>query len=74
MLLNLSREGIEKYDQRKGWRGPISNKFSNSNWKKKIEEINLDPTLNWEKAEIAEIDPNFLKIIILNNKKRRRIN
>ena len=63
------REGIEKYDQRKGWRGAISNKFSNSNWKKKIEEINLDPTLNWEKAEIAEIDPNFLKIIILNNKK-----
>ena len=27
------RKGIEQYDRRKGWRGPITNKIKNKNWK-----------------------------------------
>ena len=34
------REGIESYDQRHGWRGPIVNKLEDSNWKKKIKKLN----------------------------------
>ena len=33
------RKGIEDYDKRHGWRGPITNKVLDQNWKKKL--INL---------------------------------
>ena len=50
------RKGIEEYDKRHGWRGPITNKIKNSNWKKKLKSFKLDPTLNWEAAEIIEVN------------------
>ncbi len=50
------RKGIEDYDKRHGWRGPITNKFNDKNWKKKIDQIKLDPTLNWKTAEIIELN------------------
>ena len=49
------RNGIEAYDKRHGYRGPITNKLKNPNWKKKIDNIKLDPTLNWKIAEILSI-------------------
>ena len=52
------RNGIEAYDRRQGWRGPILNKLRDSNWKKKIDNLRLDPTLKWDKAEILEIKDN----------------
>ena len=64
------RKGIEDYDRRHGWRGPITNKLKNGNWKNKIDEFKLDPTLKWKFAEILEInetDINF-KIISQNEK------
>ncbi len=56
------RNGIEAYDRRHGWRGAITNKFKDKNWKNKVKQLKIDPTLNWEKAEIIklnEIDINF---------------
>ena len=50
------RNGIEAYDRRHGWRGPITNKLKNSNWKKIVKNLKIDPTLNWKKAEILTID------------------
>ena len=50
------RKGIEDYDKRHGWRGPITNKLKNPNWQNKIEKFKLDPTLNWEIGEIIEVD------------------
>ena len=50
------RNGIEAYDRRHGWRGAITNKLKESNWQKKIENLKIDPTLNWNKAEILTID------------------
>ncbi len=58
--INSLRNGIEAYDRRQGWRGPILNKLRDSNWKKKIDNLKLDPTLNWEKAEILEIKDNSI--------------
>ena len=60
------RKGIEKYDKRNGWRGPISNKFKDSNWEKKIENFKIDPTLNWKKAEIIEVNDNGIIFNTLN--------
>ena len=34
--LDSLRDGIEEYDKRHGWRGAISNKLSNKNWKKDL--------------------------------------
>jgi len=53
--LNSLRKGIEDFDKRRGWRGPITNKFKNKNWDKKISQFKLDPTLNWQLAEILSI-------------------
>jgi penicillin-binding protein 1A len=50
------RKGIEAYDRRHGWRGPITNKIKNSNWKRIVKNLRIDPTLNWKKAEILTID------------------
>ena len=50
------RNGIEAYDRRHGWRGAITNKLKNLNLKKKIDNLKIDPTLNWEQAEVLEIN------------------
>ena len=63
------RKGIEDYDRRHGWRGPIVNKITNKNWLKKIDSFKLDPTLNWHFAEITLIDDNGVEF--LKNWKQR---
>ena len=63
------RKGIEDYDKRHGWRGAITNKLKNKNWKKMIEDIKIDPTLNWQKAEITFIDDSGLSIKTLDGTK-----
>ena len=68
--INSLREGIEQYDRRHGWRGPITNKFKFKNWEKKINELKLDPTLNWEIAEIIDLDESQIKFKILKKKKK----
>jgi len=52
------RKGIEAFDRRHGWRGPITNKIKNSNWQEIIKNLKIDPTLNWKKAEILSIAQN----------------
>ena len=54
--LKSLRKGIEDYDKRNGWRGPITNKVKNKNWKDQILKYKLDPTLNWQIAEIILIN------------------
>ena len=58
--INALRNGIESYDRRHGWRGPITNKNEDTNWKKKLENFNIDPTLQWKKAEVTGMNDNFL--------------
>ena len=64
--LKSLRSGIESYDRRKGWRGPILNKNKTFEWEKKLKKINLDPTLQWEIAEITSVSENSLEIKTLN--------
>ncbi len=65
--INSLRKGIEEYDRRHGWRGPITNSFKNKNWKKDIKKIKLDPTLNWKIAQIVSIDENEIKFKTLES-------
>tara|TARA_X000001036_G_scaffold423911_2_gene448401 strand:- start:245 stop:2587 length:2343 start_codon:yes stop_codon:yes gene_type:complete len=67
--INALRSGIEAYDRRHGWRGPIANKFTNSNWQEKIEKLNIDKTLNWKIAEVTQISANGLQLKTRKNKK-----
>ncbi len=63
------RDGIEKYDRRHGWRGPITNKIKNKNWKEKVNKFKLDPTLDWKVAEVIQVNNNDIKFETLNDKK-----
>jgi penicillin-binding protein 1A len=68
------RKGIEEYDRRHGWRGAITNKLKNRNWKKKLEENKIDSTLNWEFAEILKVDIDQINIKLLKGKTEAIIN
>ena len=62
------RLGIESYDKRQGWRGPITNKLFNLKWKDQIKQFQLDPTLKWVVAEISTIYESGLDIKLPKNK------
>ena len=70
--LNSLRKGIEDFDRRRGWRGPIVNKFKNKNWQKKISKYKLDPTLKWKLAEIESIDNNEIIFQTLDKKENKK--
>ncbi len=69
--LKSLRKGIEDYDRRRGWRGPITNKIKNKNWVKKISQFKLDPTLDWYFAEITSVENNKIKFQIIDKKKEK---
>ena len=71
--INSLRKGIEEYDQRRGWRGPLANKFKNKNWEKKLKNIKLDPTLSWNFAEIINLNDNEIDFKILSDEKKNNL-
>ena len=50
------REGLEKYDKRRGWRGPLKNKKLNNEWKKELEKFRIEKSIGWEIAIVKRID------------------
>ena len=64
------RKGLEKYDRRKGWRGPLTNKKYN-NWVKGIELYELESSINWDIAIIKKI--NKFSTLIETKKKKEGI-
>ena len=69
--LRSLRKGIQEYDRRHGWRGPITNK-KNKNWKNKLNQFKLDPTLNWKFAEIIDLDNTKIIFKIINDKNEKK--
>ena len=65
------RKGIEEYDRRRGWRGPITNVKKDKNWKKKIDNLRLDPTLNWKIGKIISLNEFEINFQILDVKKKK---
>ncbi len=50
------RDGLVAYDKRKGWRGPLTNKTYNSEWKKDLEKYKLENSINWKLAIVKKIN------------------
>ena len=71
--LKSLRKGIEDYDKRNGWRGPITNKLNDKNWKNKIASYKLDPTLFWYVAEIIEVDNFKVNFKTFNQDKKNNL-
>ena len=65
---DVLRNGIENYDKRKGWRGPINNiDLSKQNWRIQIEN-KLEKKIGWELARVIGVDNLKTKIKTENNK------
>ena len=50
------RNGLIKYDKRKGWRGSIINKKYSNLWSKNLEKHELEKSIGWEIAIIKKLN------------------
>ncbi len=75
-LQNLStkslRKGLENFDRRKGWRGPLLN-TKNDKWRDNIKKYKLENTLGWKIAIVKRID-KFETVIETENYENGIIN
>ena len=53
---NSLRDGLISYDQRKGWRGPLTSKIYNNNWNKDLKKFNLEKSIGWSLAIVKKIN------------------
>ncbi len=53
---NSLRKGLILYDQRKGWRGPLTNKTYNSDWNKNLNQFYLENSIQWKLAIVKKIN------------------
>ena len=60
------REGLIKYDRRKGWRGPLYNIKKEINWIDLIEKFRLEKSLGWKLAVVRNIKKFNVEIEIEN--------
>jgi len=56
------RKGLISYDQRKGWRGPLSNIKNLNNWNDKLDKYRLEKSINWDLAIVKKIDKFIIEI------------
>ena len=59
--LKALREGLEEYDKRHGWRGPLAN-VTKKNWLANSKELLIDKSLNWKLAKVIYVDKLSVKI------------
>ena len=50
------RKGLQEFDKRKGWRGPLSSIKNHKNWKIDLKSQNLEKSLEWELAVVTRVD------------------
>ncbi len=67
------RNGLQEFDKRKGWRGPLSNKKKHKNWINDLKDLNLEKSLGWELAVVNRID-KFETVIETQNENIGTIN
>ena len=63
------RDGLILYDQRIGWRGPLTNKKYNIDWFKGLEKFEVEKSINWEIAIVKKV--NQFSVIIETSKKQK---
>ena len=69
--LKSLRKGIEDYDRRRGWRGPVTNKIKSKNWQNIVSKFKLDPTLKWQLAEITSLENNKIEFEMIDKNKKK---
>ncbi len=68
LATNSLRSGLIAYDQRKGWRGPLTNKFYNSNWSEGLDKYKIEKTINWKLAIVKSLNKFSASIETIDNK------
>ena len=63
------RDGLIKYDKRKGWRGPLHNKTYNSEWYKGLEKFELENSISWKLAIVKKLNKFSAEIETQDKKK-----
>ncbi len=53
---NSLRDGLISYDQRKGWRGSLTNKIYNSDWNKNLDKYKLENSIGWKLAIVKNLN------------------
>ena len=71
--LSSLRSGIESYDRRHGWRGPILNTKLTKNWQIKLKEKKIDTSLGWKFAEITDVNDLEIVFKIINEELQGKI-
>jgi len=71
--LDALRSGIESYDRRHGWRGPILNTKVQKNWQEKLKETKIDSSLKWSFAEIKNVKDSEIIFQIIDKKQQGTI-
>ncbi|MDC0450119.1 PBP1A family penicillin-binding protein [Pelagibacteraceae bacterium] len=71
--LSALRSGIESYDRRQGWRGPILNTKTQNNWQEILKQKKIDTSLDWTFAEILNVEDSGIIFKILNKKTKEKI-
>ena len=68
--LSALRSGIESYDKRHGWRGPILNTKKTKNWLEILKAKKIDASLNWNFAEIIKVKDLEIVFKVINKKEQ----
>jgi len=63
--LQALREGLEEYDKRHGWRGPVTNS-NKTEWYNEVKSLIPDKSLNWKLAKVINVEKLIVKIEIDN--------
>ncbi len=50
------RDGLILYDQRKGWRGALTNKKYTKDWSTNLNQFKLEKSINWKLAIVKKIN------------------
>ena len=66
--LKALREGLEEYDKRQGWRGPIMN-LKELSWKENIKNLTPDKSLKWKLAKVIDVGRLTINIEVEDSKK-----
>ncbi len=59
---NALRNGLISYDQRKGWRGPLTSKIYSNNWNKDLKKFDLEKSIKWSLAIVKKINKFSVEI------------
>ncbi|MCG8509425.1 MAG: transglycosylase domain-containing protein, partial [Rhodospirillales bacterium] len=61
------RAGLEAYDRRHGWRGPIARIDPSANWVKELSKLPEDPSLgDWKVGAVISVDEQGAEIGFIN--------